>query len=178
MNIESRRVWKTTELKDSLQEYHEWMQVLWQPCPTVLRLIRRTDEYELSDRCMRCIMDHRKCEWPAGAIFKNAGMFLLFPWRLVDFDAFTKHRMHVSTTHVSNTEDQSVAAKLLGLTLTQSSASIPHVVINSPYENTVKATSSIRPAPSPSSATATKQAKHPPATYTKALFTLGFAYFN
>ncbi|KAG1858908.1 hypothetical protein F4604DRAFT_1684846 [Suillus subluteus] len=113
------------------------------PCLTVLRLCRQTDEYELSDRCMRCIMDHRKCEWPAGAISKNA-----------------EHRMHFSTKRFSNTEDQFVAPKLLGPTLTQSSGSIPQVVINSPHKNTVKATSSGRPAPGPSSATATKQAKH------------------
>ncbi|KAG1780674.1 hypothetical protein EV702DRAFT_733196 [Suillus placidus] len=50
------------------------------PCLTVLRLCRRTDKYELSDRCMCCIINHQKCEWPAGAISKNAGMFLLFQW--------------------------------------------------------------------------------------------------
>lgn len=113
------------------------------PCLTVLRLCRWTDEYELSDRCMCCIINHQKCEWPAGAISKNA-----------------EHRIHVSTERFSDTEDQSVAPKPLGPTLAQSSASGVQVVINSPHRNTVKATSSTRPAPSPSSATATRQTKH------------------
>ncbi|KAG2049042.1 hypothetical protein BDR06DRAFT_735684 [Suillus hirtellus] len=112
-------------------------------CLTVLRLCSQTDEYELSNSCMRCIVDHQKCEWPAGAISKN-----------------TEHRVYVSAKYFSPTEDQSAAPKSLGLTLTQSGASAPYVVINSPHKNTVKATSSTRPTPSPSSATTAEQVKH------------------
>lgn len=43
------------------------------PCLTVRRLCWQTNKYELSDRCMRCIIEHKKCEWPAGAISKNTG---------------------------------------------------------------------------------------------------------
>ncbi|KIK43427.1 hypothetical protein CY34DRAFT_106445 [Suillus luteus UH-Slu-Lm8-n1] len=111
------------------------------PCLTVRRLCCKTNKYELSGRCMRCIIERQKCEWPAGAISKNA-----------------EHRMRVSTTRFI--EDQSVAAEPQGPTSTQSSASGGHVAINSSHKNTVKATSSARPTPGPSSATATKQPKH------------------
>lgn len=111
------------------------------PCLTVRRLCWQTNKYELSDRCMRCVIEHQKCEWPAGAISKNA-----------------EHRMHVSTKRFI--EDRSVAPEPQGPTLIQSSASGAHVVINSSHKNTVKATSSTRPTPGPSSATATKQPKH------------------
>ncbi|KAG2106590.1 uncharacterized protein F5147DRAFT_228397 [Suillus discolor] len=115
------------------------------PCLTVLRLCSRTDEYELSHSCMRCIVDHQKCEWPAGAISKN-----------------TEHRADVSVKYFSFTEDQSTAPKSPGPTSTQSGASAPHdVVIDSPQKNTVKAASSTRPAPGPSSATTVaEQVKH------------------
>ncbi|KAG1768470.1 hypothetical protein EDD22DRAFT_1001178 [Suillus occidentalis] len=111
------------------------------PCLTVRRLCRQTNKYELSNSCMRCIIEHQKCEWPAGALSKNA-----------------EHRMRVSTTRFI--EDQSVAAEPQGPTSTQSSASGVHVVIDSSHKNTVKATSSARPTPGPSSATATKQPRH------------------
>lgn len=112
-------------------------------CLTVLRLCSQTDEYELSNSCMRCIVDHQKCEWPAGAVSKN-----------------TEHRVHVSAKYFSPTEDQSTAPKPLGPTLTQSGACAPHVVINLPHKNTVKVTSSTQPAPGPSSATTAEQVKH------------------
>ncbi|KAG1889119.1 uncharacterized protein F5891DRAFT_987432 [Suillus fuscotomentosus] len=112
-------------------------------CLTVLRLCSQTDEYELSNSCMRCIVDHQKCEWPAGAISKNIG-----------------HRVHVSAKYFSPTEDQSAAPKSLGPTLTQSGACASHVVINLPHKNTVKVTSSAQPAPGPSSATTAEQVKH------------------
>lgn len=112
-------------------------------CLTVLRLCSQTDEYELSNSCMRCIVDHQKCEWPAGAISKNIG-----------------HRVHVSAKYFSPTEDQSAAPTSLGPTLTQSGACASHVVINLPHKNTVKVTSSAQPAPGPSSATTAEQVKH------------------
>lgn len=111
------------------------------PCLTVRRLCWQTNKYELSDRCMRCIIEHKKCEWPAGAISKN-----------------TEHRMGVSTKRF--VEERSVAPEPQGPMSTQSSASGAHVVINSSHKNTVKATSSTRPTPGPSSATTTKQPKH------------------
>ncbi|KAG2344355.1 hypothetical protein BDR05DRAFT_961685, partial [Suillus weaverae] len=77
--------------------------------------------------------------------------------------------IHVSTERFSDTEDQSVAPKPLGPTLAQSSASGVQVVINSPHKNTVKATSSTRPAPGPSSATATRQTKHTSRTLSQLL---------
>lgn len=48
------------------------------PCLTVRRLCCKTNKYELSGRCMRCIIERQKCEWPAGAISKNAGSFYSF----------------------------------------------------------------------------------------------------
>ncbi|KAG2138627.1 uncharacterized protein EDB93DRAFT_719614 [Suillus bovinus] len=145
------------------------------PCLTVLRLSWQTDEYELSDRCMRCIIEHQKCEWTADAISKNAEHRLHVSTKLfsltVDQPAASKPLgptltqsiapvPHVSTKLFSLAEDQPAASKPLVPTSTQSIAPVSHVAINSSHKNTVKATSSNRPVPGPSSAIATKQAKH------------------
>ncbi|KAG2146814.1 hypothetical protein DEU56DRAFT_786596 [Suillus clintonianus] len=113
------------------------------PCVTILRQNTQTSQYVLSERCLRCLLEKRRCEWPAGAVVKN-----------------TERRVRVKSGHSLLTEDLSVAPKGLESVLGQSSASAHQVVSNLAHRNTVKATSSTGPAPGPSSATATKRAKH------------------
>ncbi|KAG2029688.1 hypothetical protein BDR03DRAFT_1018072 [Suillus americanus] len=113
------------------------------PCVTILRRNTKTGQFVQSERCLSCILEKTKCEWPAGAIIKN-----------------TERRVHVKSGHSS--KDFSVAPKGLQSVLGQSSAPAHQVVSNLPHRNMVKATSSTRPAPGLSSATATKQAKHTP----------------
>lgn len=42
------------------------------PCLTILRQNQHTGKYKLSERFWSCVIERQKCEWPAGAVIKNA----------------------------------------------------------------------------------------------------------